>query len=272
MAVRSKKNLKRKEKTSLQKFLNIPLYVQLEQIIKSKIITGEFMPGEQVPTEKELCKMYQVSSITARQAILNLVNQGLLRRVAGKGTFLTEEISKTEILQAKGSVYGLISSGLKAQEVRVLDITNVKPPKRVSKILNVEESSHVTKVRRTRNSDNIPVSFIINYLPIEIGTHIKEKDLRAYPMLEILSNKLGIELAKGNQSIQAIVADYEIASALSVSVSSPILYVETIIYSKEKKPVDFVQTFVRPDRYKYSVKLDVKKGPGKKIQVVRKEG
>ncbi len=272
MAMREKKNLEKKEEASLRKFLNIPLYVQLEQIIKSKIITEEFLPGEQVPTEKEICKMYQVSSITARQAILNLVSEGLLRRVPGKGTFVTEEISKTEILQAKGNVYDLISSGLKAQEVRVLDITSVKPSKKVSMILNVEKSSHVIKIRRTRNSDNIPVSFIVNYLPAEIGTHIKEKDLRAYPMLEILSNKLGIELVNGNQSIEAIVADYEIASALSVNISSPILYIETIIYSKENKPVDFVQTFVRPDRYKYSVKLDVKKGPGKRIQVVRKEG
>lgn len=272
MPARSKKNPERRVRPALEKFLNIPLYVQLEQIIKSKIIIGEFMPGEQVPTEKELCKMYQISSITAKQAILNLVSEGLVSRVPGKGTFVTEKILKTETLHAKGDIYGLISSGLKEQKVRVLDITNIRPPKKVSKILNTEESSHVTKVRRTRSLDNIPVSYIVNYLPIEIGKLIEKKDLRAHPMLDVLSNKLGIELAKGNQSIEAIVADYEIARALSVSISSPILYIETIIYSKEKKPVDFVQTFVRPDRYKYSVKLDINKGPGKSIQVVRKEG
>ena len=53
---------------------NIPLYFQLEQILKSKIITGDYMPGEQIPTEKDLCETYQVSSITARQALLNLVS------------------------------------------------------------------------------------------------------------------------------------------------------------------------------------------------------
>ena len=63
---------------------NIPLYVQLEQIVRSQIITGELMPNEQIPTDKDLAETYRVSIITTRQAILNLVNEGLLTRRQGK--------------------------------------------------------------------------------------------------------------------------------------------------------------------------------------------
>ena len=67
---------------------NIPLCFQLEQIIKSKILIGEFLLGEQIPTEKDLCETYQLSTITARQAILNLVNEGLIIRRQGRGSFV----------------------------------------------------------------------------------------------------------------------------------------------------------------------------------------
>ena len=74
-------NLKRK---------NVPLYFQLEQILKSQIMTGELLSGDQIPTEKELAEKYNVSSITVRQAILNLVSEGLLNRKQGRGTFVTD--------------------------------------------------------------------------------------------------------------------------------------------------------------------------------------
>ena len=229
------------------------------------------MPGEQIPTEKELCQTYGVSSITARQAILNLVNEGLLIRRQGKGTFVTEDIANINTLQFSGSINDLLTNGLKTQEVKVLSIGKIKTPKRVAKFLETKEGEEIVQVRRTRNANNIPVSYIKNYLPIEIGEKVKKEDLRKYPMLQILRDIFGIPLTGAMQYIEAIIADYDIASALSVSITSPILYIETLVFEKRKKPVEFVQTFIRPDRYKYSVKLSMKRGPKNEVLVTRKE-
>jgi len=250
---------------------NIPLYFQLEQILKSKIITGEYMPGEQIPTEKDLCETYQVSSITIRQAVLNLVNEGLLVRLPGKGTFVTEDIANINTLQFSGKISDLITDGLKTQEVKVLSMNRMKPSKKISKFLRIGEDAEVIQVRRTRNANNSPVSYIINYLPIETGVKIKEEDLLKYPMLQILRDQIGIPLSGAIQFIEAVVADYDIASTLSVSMTSPILYIETLVFEKRKKPVEFVQTFVRPDRYKYSVKLTMKRGSKNEVLVARKD-
>jgi len=258
-------NFIRPEKTT------IPLYFQLEQIIKSKIITGEYIPGEQIPTEKDLCETYKVSNITARQAILNLVKEGLLIRIPGKGTFVTEEITNINTLQLRGSINDLITNGLKTQEVKVLSIKRIKAPKRVAKILNLEEDTEVIQVRRTRNDKHSPVSYILNYLPLEIGERIKKEDLQIYPMLKILRDQFKIPLRSGMQYIEAIIADYDIASALSVNITSPILYIETIVFERRKRPVEFVQTFIRPDRYKYSVRLRMERGPKNEVLVTRKE-
>ena len=241
---------------------NIPLYFQLEQIIKSKILMGEFLPGEQIPTEKDLCEAYQVSTITARQAILNLVNEGLIIRRQGKGSFVREglkNIKNIRTLQLRGDINDIIPEGLKKQEVKVLDIRKVVSPKKVANLLNIKEGQEVIQVRRTRSDHGIPVSYIKNYLPLEIGGKIKKEDLCIYPMMGILRNRLKIPLTGGMQYVEAIIADYDIASALSISISSPILYLETIIFARQKRPVEFVQTFYRPDQFRYSVKLGLKK-------------
>jgi len=90
-------------------------------------------------------------------------------------------------------------------------------------------------------------------------------------MLQVLRDQFKIPLQSGIQYIEPIVADYDISSVLSVSISSPILYIETHIFAKQKKPIEFVQTYIRPDRYKYSVKLSVKNGPKNEVLVTRKE-
>jgi GntR family transcriptional regulator len=241
---------------------NVPLYFQLEQIIKSKILMGELLAGEQIPTEKELCETYQVSTITARQAVLNLVNEGLIVRRQGKGSFIREgleDIKNIRTLQLRGDINDIIPEGLETQKVKVLDIRKVLSPKKVANLLNIEEGQEVIQVRRTRSDHGTPVSYIKNFIPLEIGEKIKKEDLCIYPMMGILRNRLKIPLTGGIQYVEAIIADYDIASALSISISSPILYLETIIFARQKKPVEFVQTFYRPDQFRYSVKLGLKK-------------
>jgi GntR family transcriptional regulator len=239
---------------------HIPLYFQLEQIIRSKILMGEFVVGDQIPTEYELCKAYQVSSITARQAILNLVSEGLLIRKQGKGTFVTSvpSIKNIKTLQLSGDLNNILPEGVKAQDVKVLDIIKMRTPKRIAKLLEIEEGEEVLQVRRTRIYNRIPVSYIRNYLPVKIGEKIKKEDLYRYPMLDILRNRLRIPLTGGIQYVEAIVADYDIASALLVNICSPILYLETVIFERQKKPVELVQTFYRPDQFQYTFKLRIR--------------
>jgi len=92
---------------------SVPLYLQLEQVIKSKILTGEFSPGKKIQTETELCGAYQVSKITVRQAVLNLVNEGLLVRKQGKGTFTRENgIKSASTFKFSGNINNFIRNGL----------------------------------------------------------------------------------------------------------------------------------------------------------------
>lgn len=238
----------------------IPLYVQLEQIIKSQIMTGEVLPGEQIPTEKQLAETYRVSSITARQAVVNLGREGLLLRKQGKGTFVQEgliEFKNIMTLSVKGDIKDVVPEGITSQKVEIMDISRMSAPKRIAKALQMGEEGEVLRIRRTRSDNGVPLSYIRNYLPVEIGEKIEKKDLLTHPMLDILRNKLGLPLRTGLQYIIAVSADYDIASGLSVSISSPVLYLETIILAEGEKPIEFVQTFYRSDQFKYTLKFDL---------------
>jgi GntR family transcriptional regulator len=239
---------------------NIPLYVQLEQIIKSQIMTGERLAGEQIPTEKDLAKIYQVSSVTVRQALLNLAEEGLLVRKQGKGTFVqggVPNVKNIMTLKVRGDINDVVPEGLASQKVRVLDIGRMSSPRRIAGVLNLNEGDEIFRIRRTRSDNGVLLSYVKNYLPVDIGEKIQKEDLLAYPMLHILRNKLGLPLKTGVQYIVAVIADYEIASALSISISSPVLYLETIYFEEGEKPVEFVQTFYRSDQFKYTLKFDL---------------
>jgi GntR family transcriptional regulator len=245
--------------TDLKKH-GIPLYFQLEQIIKSQIMTGELLPGVQIPTEKALSEIYRVSTITTRQAILNLVKEGLLLRKQGKGTFVAEgtgHIRNIMTLSVKGDIKDVVPEGLSAQKVRVLDIERIPAPKRVAELLSVEDDRELFLIRRVRSDRGDVISYIKNYLPLHIGGRIKKKDLLRFSMLQILRDQLGLRVRKGLQYIMAVVADHDVASALSVNISSPVLYLETLIFTDAEKPVEFVQTFYRSDQYKYTLQLDL---------------
>jgi len=239
---------------------SIPLYVQLEQIIKSQIMTGERLAGEQIPTEKDLAETYRVSSVTVRQAILNLVKEGLLVRKQGKGTFVQGGVSNVKnimTLNVRGDIKDIVPEGLSSQKVEVLDMTQMGSPKRVASALNLGQGDQVLRIRRTRSDNGVVLSYIKNYLPLSVGEKIEKADLLAHPVLHILRNTLGLPVKTGVQYITAVIADYEIASALSVSISSPVLYLETIISIEGGEPVDFVQTFYRSDQLKYTLKIDL---------------
>ena len=244
----------------------IPLYVQLEQILKSQIMTGELLPEKRIPTEKELAEIYHVSSITARQAIMRLVQEGLLLRKQGKGTFVRKGLKNTKNIMTfnvAGDIKDVVPEGLISQQVTVLGIETVKSSMLVAEALEMADLGDVTRrdvtrITRTRADNNLVISYIKNYLPVDIGGKITRADLRDKPMLHVLKNKLKLSLKKGVQYVVAITADYEIASALSISISSPVLYLETIIYDLNDRPVDFVQTFYRSDLFRYTLKIDMK--------------
>ena len=233
---------------------SIPLYYQLENILRSKIEGGEVLPNHKLPTEQELSREYKISRATVRQALAALVSEGLLFRKQGKGTFVTEKASQTKSVKVTGFTEDLFTEGHRA-EVRILEIKEVPAPERVATALRIPIGESVVRFKRVRSLDGAPFSYVVNYMVPEIGQKITERDLQHHTILQLLEEKLGIFLGTIRHSVEAIKADVEVASLLAVSVFEPVLYMETAVHASEGRAVEAVDSYFRSDRYRYTVEL-----------------
>jgi GntR family transcriptional regulator len=121
------------------------------------------------------------------------------------------------------------------------------------KLENADEK--VIQIKRVRFLEKKAFAYTINYLPLEIGARISEKDLYKRPLMEILEKDFGIQFTEAFQTIQASFSDQEVSEHLEIASGSPILFVERIMYTKNREPVELVQSSYRGDLYKYIVRL-----------------
>ncbi|MGI6299421.1 MAG: GntR family transcriptional regulator [Saccharofermentanales bacterium] len=140
-----------------------PLHQQLEEIIKAKIENDEWQPDAQIPSENELSKTYGLSRMTTRNVIMRLVFQGLLYRVAGKGTFVAEPKITNKLLLQMGIQEQLDQMGIES-ETRLIEIRKIEAPVRIQRELALPEGSQVFNIERLRLVKGDPLSIHISYV------------------------------------------------------------------------------------------------------------
>ena len=118
-----------------------------------------------------------------------------------------------------------------------------------------EEDREIVLIKRARFKEEKSFAFTMNYLPVGIGKNIAETDLYRKPLLKILEQDLGIRFTEAFQTIEASFANREVAERLEIPPGSPILFVERIMYTRKRRPVEVVQSSYRGDFYKYIVRL-----------------
>lgn len=231
----------------------IPLYYQLETILRRKILSGDFKPESPLPSEDMLAEEYQVSRITVRQALASLEQDGLVLRQRGKGTFVAEKIGDFGLPPFTGSIEDLVLMGIRTS-TEVLATDWIDPPDHIREKLQVA-SDQVLRIEKIRSIDGSPFSHVFNYLPPDIGKRVPQELVPFKPMLMILEDELGIRAAEADQSVEATIADAEIASLLDVRAGDPLLKSERIVYDNKARAVEYVTVLYRADKYAFSVKL-----------------
>lgn len=238
----------------------LPVYYQIKNKIQEWIVSKEYGPGEKIPSENELAKIFNVSRLTVRQAIGLLIQEKLLYRRRGEGTFVTTD---TKLIDSFGLAFSGFMDDLFYQvtksKTKTVQIDRVKATRNIQDKLQIEDEE-VVRVCRVRVLNNFLFAYTVNYLPVAIGDQLDEKSLLAKPLLKILEVDLGYEFDEAFQTIEASFSDQEVSAKLEIPSGSPILYVERIMYDKKKKPIEFVQTSYRGDLYKYVVRMKLDKG------------
>ena len=237
----------------------LPIYYQIKQTIKGWIVNKEFGPGNKIPSENELADRFNVSRLTVRQAISQLIQEGFLNSRRGEGTFVTsnEDLINSFSLETTGFMDELFSTQLSKVTTKWATLSKMVAPKPVKEKLQLEMGDEeVVQIKRVRLLRGRPFTYTINYLPVEIGARVNEKDLYRRRLLEILERDLKVEFTEAVQTIEASFADQEVAEKLEVASGSPILFVEKIMYSKQHKPIELFQSSYRGDLFKFIVRFN----------------
>ena len=239
----------------------LPAYYQIKQTIKNWIINKEFSLGEKIPSENELASQFNVNRLTVRQGIGQLVQEGFLTAIRGKGTFVTtnEQLINSYNLEFTGFVDDLFHEIQKTKTISV-KLREITVPKFLAnKLALSKKCKDVVQIKRVRYRENRSFAYTVNYLPVELGRKMTESALTRKPLLQIMEQDLGIQFTEAFQTIEATFAELNIAEKLEIPSGSPVLYIERIMYTKGRRPVEFVQTSYRGDRYRYIVRLKTEK-------------
>jgi GntR family transcriptional regulator len=230
------------------------LYTKVEETIATEIAEGEYLPGDQLPTEDELLQRFEVSRITVRRAIQNLIHRGLLEIRRGRGTFVTEPRIEAELTKLSGFVEDMRAAGRKAS-ARVMSKGVVSAPARVAERLQVGRGTKVMRIERVRLADGLPVSFDETYLPLALGKKIARNDLRLHPIFTLLEEEYGVPLLEADYALEAVAASKAVAEALRVVVGAPVFQIERTSRTTHHEPIDYEVLSYRGDLVRFVTKL-----------------
>jgi GntR family transcriptional regulator len=228
----------------------IPLYYQIMRDLKEQIIAGKLAPGYQLPSEAELTKRFAVSRVVVRQALQILDDQGLIRRVKGKGSFVSEEIADDATPHISGSLEDLIHIGPDTR-IRVVDFRLVKPTPDLAETFAVEPDSDLFYIQRVRLVDDRPLAVLSNHVPYEVGACLSLSELDREPLILLIEKRAGLKIDWASQMFEAVAADEEMARLLEVDLLTPLLKLTLTVYTSDARVVDLAEVYYRSDRYKH---------------------
>jgi len=232
----------------------VPLYHQLFVILRNRIYGGQLSPGDLVPGEQDLCSEFGVSRITAKRALNELADAGLVIRERGKGTRVVKRPPPPTVTSSiEGWLENISLMGI-ATEARVLEFGYVPANEDISNALEVAQGTEVQRAVRVRILDGEPMSFLVTYVPSDIGRQFGRDDLNSRPLLHLLE-WAGVEVASARQTISATVADPDIAGALGIHAGAPLIEVRRVVRDSCGRPVEYIRVLYRPDLYRFEMSM-----------------
>ena len=211
-----------------------PLYVQLMELLKRQIITGERAPGERLPTEAELAKQFGVSIITVRSAVGGLCNQGLVERKQGKGTF----VKKLKHTWDTRRLEGFSDSCL-----RQVELSN-----RIAASLSQPAGSQGIYISRLRFADEVPVAIEKNYFPMRYALLLRQR-FDNNSLFQYLREQEGVSVARADKQIELCRAAAEETLLLQVETGVPLLFVRSTTYTRTGEPLYVGTQIINGDRF-----------------------
>lgn len=224
-----------------------PLYVQLTDILRDEIERGLWMPDRKIPSENELHRTYGISRMTARQVIAQLVNEGLLYRVQGKGTFVAPNKISTRSPAYAGIREQLEELGY-ATKTMLLNMEEVAADRAVAKKLALDDGAPVFAIRRLRAADGVPMSLHESYVPVALAPNLDEHDVIDEQLCVVLKEHYGLTMGHVKETLEIVTASAGTAEQLEVRSGAPLLMLKHSIAAPDGRLFEYARITFRGDK------------------------
>jgi len=231
-----------------------PLHTQIREIIRRRVLDGSYAPHSQMPSESQMMQAFGVSRITIRQALGDLQKEGLIFKVAGKGSFVAKPKAFQNLSTLQGFGEAMTPSGYETFS-QVLSLRQVRASETVARRLNLKPREPVFEIQRLRYLNREPISVDVSYFPLALGARVAKEDLATRDIFVILENDLGQRLTHADVQIEAISADESLARQLRIAEASPLLRIERLTHAGDT-PIDFEYLYYRGDAFQYRLRID----------------
>ena len=226
----------------------VPRYHQLKEILREKIRSGEWKPGDLIPSERELSDTYGISRMTTRQAITDLVNEGVFYREQGKGTFVTRHKITQQLLRLTGFTEDIRARG-QQPSTKVLSVQMCPATEDIAEKLRLNVGQLVVCVQRLRLADGEPLAIERSQLHFKGCEQLLEEDLEQNSLYRLLESKYGVPLLEAEQELEAGLAGAEEAQLLRIPVGSAVLYTRRTTLTERSQPIEYAKSVYCGTKY-----------------------
>lgn len=238
----------------LNKNVPVPLYYQLKQLLLEEIQSGRLKEHDCLPTEIELAAMFGISRPTVRQAINELVNEGYLSRLKGKGTYVTKpKISQEFVHVIENFNDGMLRKGVQPK-TKVLGLQMVEADEELMQALNVEPGDKVIELSRLRYANDEPIVLVTTYIPYALCPQLLDADFRQDSLYKIFEAH-SLTICKVRRVFEAQMATAQDAVLLDINAGEPLLCFDTTAYLDAKTIIEYSHCRYRGDRNKFMLEV-----------------
>lgn len=232
---------------------DIPLYIQLKNLILSKIKLNEYQTNLPIPSERQLADELSISRMTVRQAYRILEAEGMLYRIKGRGTFVSKPVfeqrnimSFTTFVKDKGFT----------PVTKVLLFETIDPDEHLKKIFSPGGSAAFNHIKRLRLADDAPLALEEVYIPSIMCPGAKSSDFRG-SLHEYLLTHHDHRIVKVDSTITALLPDKEQKALFELNETIPLLSVTSLNYDQRGAKIYYESSLYRSDEFKYSFSLNL---------------
>lgn len=228
-----------------------PIYLQLREVIRSKIQEGEFLPGMAIPSENQLAETYGINRMTVRSGIDALVKEGILKRVQGKGVYVVGNKVERDLETLEGFTQTMKKKNTEPH-TKILTKIIREAGDKYAAVFGIEPGDEIYYIKRMCYADKEPIALEEIFIPRYILPKLQDIDLGVFSIYDIY-DFYGVKISKAYETLDLTELEQRDARMLGIERDLSVMLFECTSYDENNRVIEFARNYTRGDKCNFTV-------------------